>query len=319
MLGTTTVFLVASALSADLTTAAKLGNRSSLCAPRSSQPRSVQPGEATTPGAWDQVREQGRLRLCRRLARAQLALGAQPELALELARELARELPDRAEPRVIEAQAQTRRRAFAEAWLSWQAARPRGDEPLAAHALRDYAICAAMTGHAEAALASYRRLLALLEAWPDPIDQQAIHLEAAVAALQRGPEGLEEATGQLAAARARATSTGLRAVAAGLTALLAARRGGATHVEGGLDAPEVWHFVESVQRERWPARWPVLPPHELFGAAALLVEPYSDTRSAELWQRHAAGLEQAGAPERWRALAAEHLRSSRAVPPRRAP
>jgi len=129
MLGTTTVFLVASALSADLTTAAKLGNRSSLCAPRSSQPRSVQPGEATATGAWDQVREQGLLRLCRRLARAQLALGAQPELALELARELARELPDRAEPRVIEAQAQTRRRAFAEAWLSWQAARPRGDEP----------------------------------------------------------------------------------------------------------------------------------------------------------------------------------------------
>jgi hypothetical protein len=329
MLGTMTVFLVATALSADLSTAAKLGNRSSLCAPRRGQAgsglspsaqsgsgpsASALSGEPAAPDAWDQVRERGRLQLCRRLARAQLALGTRPELALQLARELAQELPERAEPRVIEAQAQTRRRAFADAWPAWQAARPRGDEPLAAHALRDYAICAAMTGHAEAALASYRRLLPLLEAWPDPVDQQAIYLEAAVAALQRGPEGLEEATGQLAVARARATSTGLRAVAAGLSALLAARRGDAASGEGRLDAPEVWHFVENVQRDRWPARWPVVPPHELFGAAALLIEPYSDTRAAELWQRHAAGLEQAAAPERWRALAAERLRRAQPAP-----
>jgi hypothetical protein len=85
-------------------------------------------------------------------------------------------------------------------------------------------------------------------------------------------------------------------------------------VDARLDAPEVWHFVDSVAKERWPARWPVLPPHELFGAAALLVEPYSDTRSAELWQRHAAGLEQAGAPARWRALAAEHLGHAKPAP-----
>ena len=103
-------------------------------------------------------------------------------------------------------------------------------------------------------------------------------------------------------------------MAVGLSALWAARRGGVTSGEGRLDAPEVWHFVDSVQKERWPARWPVLPPHELLGAAALLVEPYSDTRSAELWQRHAAGLEQAAAPARWRALAAEHLGHAQPAP-----
>src|SRR4051794_33926619 len=127
MLGTMTVFLVATALSADLSTAAKLGNRSSLCAPRRGQAgsglspsaqsgsgpsASALSGEPAAPDAWDQVRERGRLQLCRRLARAQLALGTRPELALQLARELAQELPERAEPRVIEAQAQTRRRAF---------------------------------------------------------------------------------------------------------------------------------------------------------------------------------------------------------------
>jgi hypothetical protein len=313
MLGTTAVFLVATALSGDLSTAAQLSARPALCAPRR-----VQPGEPEGSGAWDQVREQAQQQTCRRLARAQLELGARPERALQLAQELARELPERVEPLVIQARAQTRRRAFAEAWLLWAAAKERADEPRSPPALRDYAVCAALTEHTDAAIAGYRRLLPLLQAWADPVDQQAIELEAAVAAMRRGPEGLDEAAGQLAAARARATSTGLRAVAAGLSALWAARRGVATDRTNRLDAPEVWHFVESVQAERWPGHWPALPAYELFGAAALLIEPYSDTVAAELWQRHAAGLEQAAAPAAWRTLAAERLGRGRSAP-RRAP
>ena len=125
-------------------------------------------------------------------------------------------------------------------------------------------------------------MLPLLQAWPDPVDQQAIYLEAAVAAMQRGPEGLEEATGQLAAARARASSTGLRALSVGLGALAAARRAQPSDSESRLDAPEVWHFVSTVQSGRFPGagRYCLT---ELFGAAALLVEPYSDTAAAELW------------------------------------
>jgi len=308
MLGTTAVFLVATALSGDLSTAAQLSARPSLCAPRRARA-----GEADAAGAWEQVREQAQQQICRRLARAQLELAARPERALQLGQELARDLPARAEPWVIQARAQTRRRAFADAWPLWEAAKQRGDEPRSAHALHDYALCAALTEHAEAALASYRRLLPLLQAWPDPVDRQAIELEAAVAAMRRGPEGLEEAADQLGAARARATSTGLRAVAAGLSALWAARRGVAAESANRLDAPEVWHFVESVQAERWPGHWPVLPPYELFGAAALLIEPYSDTLAAELWQRHSAGLEQVAAPAPWRALAAERLGRSSTV------
>ena len=303
------VFLIGTALSGDLSTAAKLSSRPRWCAPPL-----VRAGEPSTPDAWDQVREQGRQRLCRLLARAQLALGSDPELALKLAAELARELPDRAEPLVLEAQAQTRRRAFGEAWASWEAARQRGAEPLSAHALRDYAVSAALTGHTEAALTAYRRLLPLLQAWPDPIDQQAIYLEAAVSAMQRGPDGLEEASGQLAAARTRASSTGLRALAVGLSALAAARHAQSSDSENRLDAAEVWHFVATVQSGRFPGRWPVLPPHELFGAAALLVEPYSDTAAVDLWTRHAAGLEQVRAPSPWRELAAAHLKRTGASP-----
>lgn len=307
------VFLIGTALSGDLSTAAKLSSRPRWCAPPSARA-----GEPSAPDAWDQVREQGRQQLCRRLARAELALGSNPELALKLGAELAHDLPDRAEPLVLEAQAQTRRRAFGEAWTLWEAAKQHGAEPLSAHALRDYAVSAGLTGHSEAALAAYRRLLPLLQAWPDALDQQAIYLEAAVAAMQRGPDGLEEATGQLAAARARASSTGLRALSVGLSALAAARRAQASDSESRLDAAEVWHFVATVQSGRFPGRWPALPPHELFGAAALLVEPYSDSAASDLWARHAAGLEQAGAPEPWRALAAAHLKrtssSQRSLP-----
>jgi tetratricopeptide (TPR) repeat protein len=276
------------------------------------------PGEPQSPDAWDQIREQGRQQLCWRLARAQLELGAQPELSLRLGQQLARELPARPEPWLLQARAQARLGAFPAAWPLWEEAQKRGEDLRAAHVLHDYAVTAAMTGRSELALASYHKLLPLLQAWPDPIDQQAIYLEAAAAAQARGPEGLDEAAGHLAGARARATSTGLRAVVAGMGALLAARRGAAPESEPRLVAPEVWRFVEAVQSERWPRRWPALPPHEVFGAAALLVEPYSDVVSAQLWQRHAEGLQRAAAPEAWRALAARPPRAD-APRTRRAP
>ncbi len=294
------VLLIAAALGAELPTAAKLSARPEVCAPASSS-------DASTSGAWDQLRQRGREQLCQRLARAQLELGARPGLTLRLARELSRDLPERPEPWILQARAQARLRAFADAWSAWQQAERRGAELTAPHVLRDHAVSAALTGHPQAALASYRRVLPLLQAWADPVEQQAIYLEAASAALQLGPEGLEEAGGLLAMARARGTSSGLRAVIAGASALWAARRGSSAPSDSRLAAGEVWRFVELVQAERWPRSWPVLPAHELQGAAALLVEPYSDVVSEQLWQGHARGLEGAGAHQRWRALAAEPL------------
>jgi tetratricopeptide (TPR) repeat protein len=296
------VLLVAATLGGDLPTAAKLSARPAACAPASAAS-----SETGAPGAWDQMRERGRQQLCQRLARAQLELGARPGLALRLAKELSGELPERAEPWTLQARAQTRLRAFAEAWSAWQQAERRGEDLRAPHVLRDHARSAALTGHREAALADYRKLLPLLQAWSDPIEQQAVYLEAASAALQRGPEGLDEAGGLLTVARAGATSSGLRAYVAGLSALWAARRGASAPRDSRLAAAEVWRFVELVQADRWPKHWPEVPPHEVLGAAALLVEPYSAVVAEQLWQEHARGLESAGAHERWRALAVQPL------------
>lgn len=296
------VLLIAATLGGDLPTAAKLSARPEACAPASAVA-----GEGNPHGAWDQMRERGRQQLCQRLARAQLELGARPGLALRLAKELSQELPERPEPWTLQARAHVRLGAFAEAWSAWEQAERRGEALRAPHALRDHAVSAALTGHGQAALASYRKLLPLLQAFGDPVEQQAIYVEAASAALQRGPDGVDEAGGLLTVARARATSSGLRAYVAGMSALWAARRGASAPSDSRLAAAEVWRFVELVQGDRWPKLWPTVPAYEVLGAAALLVEPFSAVVSEQLWQRHAQGLESAGAPERWRLLAAQPL------------
>ena len=91
----TAVFLVSAALSADLSTAAQLGARPSVCVYPS--PASGERGAGRL-DAWDQIREQWRERLCQRLSRLQVELNQAPEQALVLARQLARELPARPEP-----------------------------------------------------------------------------------------------------------------------------------------------------------------------------------------------------------------------------
>jgi hypothetical protein len=184
-------------------------------------------------------------------------------------------------------------------FVAWQAARElargngleSGPDALSAHALRDYAVAAALSGHSEVAADTYRRLVSLLDAWPDPRHAQRLYLEAASASLRRVPPAFDEAVGYLAAAESGARSTGLRAYAAGLHALLRARRGAPANEPSWLDAPEVWHLVELARAEQRPSHWPRVPRHEAFALASLLVEPYSTTEAAELWDLYVQGLD----------------------------
>jgi hypothetical protein len=83
----------------------------------------------------------------------------------------------------------------------------------------------------------------------------------------------------------------LRAYAAGLHALLRARRGAAGSEPSWLDAPEVWHLVELARAEQPPGYWPRVPRHEVYALASLLVERYSTTEAAELWDLYLQGLD----------------------------
>jgi hypothetical protein len=99
----------------------------------------------------------------------------------------------------------------------------------------------------------------------------------------------------------------LRAYVAGLSAVLAWRRGGvATELEP-LDGAEVWFFVARVRSELRPGHFPVVPRHEASAAASFLVEAYAATDAAELWQDYVQGLERAAADPDLLALARTRL------------
>jgi hypothetical protein len=300
--------------------AAELGSLS-LPSGESSRPRICSPGAATASadasaarrGPWDRVREQPFERLCLGLARSQIRLSRDPAAALELARRLAREWPSRPEPRVLEARALVAAGDFGASWQAWQAAVERGQslgrepgtDPVSAHALRDYALSAALTGHVDVASTVYRRLVSLLDAWPDPRHVQRLYLEAAAASLRRGSAHSDEAIGYLLGAQRSARSTSLRAYTAGMLALVRAQRSGKSPEPAPLDAPEVWHFVELARGSAPPSHWPMLPRHEVAAVASVLIERYSLTEAAELWNTYSAGLEQSAAEATLLAFARE--------------
>jgi tetratricopeptide (TPR) repeat protein len=295
------ILLLAAASGSDLSTPASASARPSVCLVDTD-------ARASHANRWSQIQSQPLAGFCSALSRAQIRLETQPRVTLALSSELAQAWPGRPEPLVLAARAQARLGAYAEAWPLWQAAQERGYQFNAAGAFRDYALTAALLGHDEAALSAYRRLVTLLALLPDPLARQRLYLEAASAALRRGSH-FDEAAGYLAGARSGATSTGLRAYVAGLSAVLAWRRGGvATELEP-LDAAEVWFFVARVRSELRPRHFPVLPRHEASAAASFLVEPYAATDAAELWQDYVQGLERTASDPDLLALA--RARSSR--------
>jgi hypothetical protein len=286
----------------DLTLPSGESSRPAVCSPAAGASRDrLDSARGASP--WDRVRQQPVFELCLRLARSQIRLAREPVEALAAARRLVSEWPGRPEPRVLEARALLRTGDPAGSWQAWQvarelgfdAAREPGSERVSAHVLRDYAVSAVQSGHGELAGPVYRRLVSLLDAWPDPRHVQRIYLEAAAEALRRGVAPFDDAFGYLSAAERRARSTGLRAYAMGLRALLQARRGKSDPEANPMDAPEVWHFVSLARADQPPSYWPALPRHETYALASLLVERYSAGEAAELWDLFVAGVDRPGA------------------------
>jgi hypothetical protein len=294
------LLLLMAAEASDLTLPFGESSRPRLCAPNAAPDAAER---ARGAGPWDRVRQQRAVELCLGLARAQIRLARDPAEVIGAAQRLAREWPGRPEPRVLEARALMRSGDAAKSWEAWQAARglgfdasrEPGVDPASAHALRDYAVAAVATGHGEIAAALYRRLVSLLDAWPDPRHVQRIYLEAAMVGLRRGPAQADEAVGYLSAAESGVTSTGLRAYAAGLRAFVQALRGAGTPDASRLEAPEVWHFAAQARADQPPSYWPAVPRYEAFALASLLIERYSLTEAVELWDRYVAGLDASGA------------------------
>ena len=295
------LLLVMGAEVSDLTLAYGESSRPRVCAPAPSGADVAAPASGAS--AWDRVRRQPVEQLCLGLARSQIRLERDPAGTLTEATRMAADWPGRPEPLVLAARAQLRLGDAAASWRSWELARglgsdggaePRGD--VSAAALRDAALAAVLTGHEEIALGIYRRLVSLLDAWPDRRHVQRLYLEAAAAALRAGPDHFDEAAGYVSGAQVGATSTALRAYAAGMLALLDARRGAPGRVAGGPSAPEIWRLVELVRAKRALSYWPVLRPGEAEAIASLLVEAHSALDAAELWDVYVSRLTGDAAP-----------------------
>jgi hypothetical protein len=265
-------------------------SRPPLCNPGPSDGARENAPRPSASGPWDRVRQQPVIELCTALARIQIRLGSDPSGALAGAQQLARDWPDRPEPRVLVARAFSRLGDAAASWRTWQEARALetdarepGRDLLSAHALRDYAVAAVLAGQTDLAAGAYRRLVSLVDAWPDPRHVQRLYLEAAAASLRRVPAQFDEALGYLSAAEVSARSTGLRAYAAGLRAFVRAWRGTAGAEPSRLDAPESWQFAALARSEQRPSYWPAVPRHEVYALASLLIEPHSSAEASELW------------------------------------
>lgn len=247
---------------------------------------------------WDRVRQQPVVELCKALSRIQIRLATDPAGALASAKQLAQEWPGRPEPRVLVARATLRLGDAAASWTAWQeareldggVARELGHDFVSAHGLRDYAVAAVHAGQVDVAAGAYRRLVSLLDAWPDPRHVQRLYLEAAAASLRRTPAQFDEALGYLSAAETSARSTGLRAYAAGLRAFVRAWRGATGSEPSRLAAPEIWQFVALSRAEQRPSYWPAAPRHEAYALASMLVEPHSATDAAELWDLYVSAI-----------------------------
>lgn len=290
--------LLEAARGADLSAAASASSRPPLCAP-SGAPSS----------AWDVLRTPDLDQFCLELAQGSVRLATDPTGVKKGARKLAQSWPGRPEPWLLLARAGVQLGEYAEAFRSFGEAQQRGQDLNGpGGALHPYAIAAAMTGHWEIALASYRRLIPLASLWPDPLQAQRAYLEAAVAALALGPDTLAEARGYVAMAKAQATSSGLRAFAAGLEALIGERQGQPPVNAEGIADGEVWHLARRVQSEQLPESWPVVPRHVILAAASLLIEPHSAHEALQLWDAYVQGLAHARTSAPIEARARERLR-----------
>ncbi len=162
----------------NLTAAANVSGRPPECAPVAEGRRS------TGPSVWASARRPQLVSYCRLLSHAQAQLASEPVRSLDDALAADAAMPGRAAPKVLAARALLRLERNEEASAAFEEALKR--DPRAAHAplaLRDLATLELILGHANAAIASYRRLVPLVSLLPSREEAVRVLLEAAHASM----------------------------------------------------------------------------------------------------------------------------------------
>lgn len=153
-------------------------------------------------GIWEQARYPGLARYCNLLSLGYSRLEEQPGEALGFGQQAQRLIANRAAPWLLMAQAERRSRRFDRALTYFHKALEL-DKSSIQHpqALRDYAIAELKRGQLERAVSAYRELIQKANSVPSLFERQRIFVEAALATMAMGKEGLAEAIGYLSELR----------------------------------------------------------------------------------------------------------------------
>ena len=282
--------LAVATLLADLAAAAP-PHTADLTTSAAASPRPVECG-GTTPGRrgelWNRARHPGLGRYCAALARGYTTLASAPESSLAAADEAERAFPGRASPHVLAARALAALGRYEEAWQRFERATARKARLEAPGALHALARSAAVLGRADAALSAYRALVARAALIEDPWHRQVAYVEAAVWAMARGRDGLDEAVGYLTEARRQRPPPGLADYVLGALALALDRQGRTEEAFGVASAASgPWTLAgdgESADRAKKAAALPFLPPGELQAIIAMLAAHRDAETARDNWQ-----------------------------------
>lgn len=255
---------------------------------------------------------------CAALARGYALLRTDPAAALQASKEAQGLDPSRMAQHVLAARALLSLDRVRESWDEFQraGAPERLVSPAAVH---DYARAARRVGEAARALAAYRLLAPRAHLIPDANQRQQIYIEAGVAAMSVGPEGLAAARAFLAEGRRQKGVVTSRALGLGALALALDRDGRSSEAQGlAQEAGGPWTLLaylpdslgareagertadplsaaeapeESppepplhVPRPSLPASFPLLPEEELQAIVAILAETEAPVIAQDCWR-----------------------------------
>jgi len=232
---------------------------------------------------WDRVRQPHLQRYCDLLGRAQTKLDGSPAAAREAALLADQVLPGKAAPWVLVGRAHVRLRDFPQALRDFEKARgldPRSiEDPSSLH---DLALAQRQSGKLSDAMTTYRVLVPRLGLLPTTDDRVAVLLEAAALAMNRGSDGLDEATALLSEARAQPLSKH-DPIVLGMLALALDRAGMGQESDAVLEAIHRGNLARQLVSQD-PASLPFASDWDAI--VALASERDDRPRAIASWQRY---------------------------------
>lgn len=262
---------------------------------------------------WDRARDPRLVEYCNALARGYSRLASQPGDSLRAAKQAAEAEPGRIAPLLLQGQALVALGQQGQAYDVFRKAFEQQPElRLSPEALHAYALAAVGSGHQQAALTAYRRLVPTAGLLTRVGAGESVYIEAAVLVMLSQPDQLQEAVAYLNEARRRNATPTLSPYILAALALALDRQGRAEESRGvaGEARGRIAQMLASIESEAPRSRvlLPQLSQVELLAMVGVLAASEDAALAKEYWKDF---VEQAPADHPWRAHAVAKLERGR--------